>query len=225
MVSIFCTYNGSASMPNCMEIADECPDKGSSGELGHALATFAGGCFWCMVAPFGREPGVKQVISGYTGGHKEAPTYQEVLDGSTGHFEAVQIAFDPALCPYAKLLDIFWQQIYPTDPGGQFHDRGESYRTAIFYHDENQRQLAEASKKALTERGKFDKPIATLILPASGFYPAEEYHQHYPLWAVQARIRPSGLHQASLKEKAKQQLTPAQYEVTQNAATEPPFRN
>lgn len=96
MVSIFCTYNGSASMPNCMEIADECPDKGSSGELGHALATFAGGCFWCMVAPFGREPGVKKVISGYTGGHKEAPTYQEVLDGSTGHFEAVQIAFDPA---------------------------------------------------------------------------------------------------------------------------------
>jgi len=132
-----------------------------------------------MVGPFQEEPGVTQVVSGYTGGRKENPTYQEVVEGSTGHFEAVQITFDPAICPYARLLEIFWQQIDPTDQGGQFYDRGESYRTAVFYHNENQRQLAEASKEALARSGRFDKPIATLILPASAFYPAEEYHQDY----------------------------------------------
>lgn len=143
------------------------------------LATFAGGCFWCMVSPFEEHPGIKKIISGYTGGHTENPTYEEVCTGTTGHFEAVQITFVPNLMPYEKLLEIFWQQIDPTDPGGQFYDRGPQYRTAIFYHNEEQKRAAERSKKQLEESGKFDKPIATLILPASTFYPAEDYHQNY----------------------------------------------
>jgi peptide methionine sulfoxide reductase msrA/msrB len=147
--------------------------------LAHELATFAGGCFWCMVSPFEEQPGIIQVISGYTGGHKPNPTYEEVCRETTGHYEAVQITFDPALFPYEKLLELYWQQIDPTDPGGQFFDRGDSYRTAIFYHTEEQRQLAEASKQALAASGRFDKPIVTQILPAGPFYPAEEYHQHF----------------------------------------------
>lgn len=142
-------------------------------------ATFAGGCFWCMVSPFEEQPGIEKVVSGYTGGHKENPTYEEVCSEATGHREAVQITFDPDVYPYEKLLDIFWKQIDPTDPCGQFADRGESYKTAIFYHNEEQKKLAEESKKALQESGKFNKPIATDILPASTFYPAEEYHQDY----------------------------------------------
>lgn len=145
----------------------------------YELATFAGGCFWCMVSPFEEQPGIKKVVSGYTGGHKENPTYEEVKSGTTGHFEAVQITFDPAVFPYERLLELYWQQIDPTDPGGQFHDRGDNYRTAIFYHNEEQRRLAEASKAALEASGRFEKPIVTLILPAGPFYPAEEYHQGY----------------------------------------------
>lgn len=205
------------------------------GEKSRALATFAGGCFWCMVAPFQQQPGVETVISGYTGGQKENPTYQQVVSGSTGHFEAVQITFDPSICQYGTLVDIFWQQIDPTDPGGQFYDQGESYRTAIFYHDEAQRQIAEASKQALAQSGRFDKPIATLIMPASAFYPAEDYHQDYyrknPLH-YQAYRTGSGRDafiqhhwEKPAEEDLRRRLTPLQYEVTQNAATEPPFKN
>lgn len=110
------------------------------------LATFAGGCFWCMVSPFEELPGIHKIVSGYTGGHTENPTYEEVCSETTGHVEAVQITFDPAIFPYKKLVELFWQQIDPTDTGGQFHDRGSSYQTAIFYHSEEQRQIAEASK-------------------------------------------------------------------------------
>src|SRR5690606_23111797 len=149
------------------------------GEERYQLATFAGGCFWCMVSPFEEQPGIHKVVSGYTGGHKANPTYEEVCAGTTGHFEAVQITFDPAVFPYERLLDIFWQQIDPTDPGGQFHDRGDSYRTAIFYHNEEQRRAAEQSKEALAKSGRFAKPIVTAILPAKVFYPAEDYHQDY----------------------------------------------
>lgn len=144
-----------------------------------ALATFAGGCFWCMAAPFEQAPGISRVVSGYTGGHTENPTYEEVCTGRTGHFEAVQVTFDPAVISYDKLLDIFWRQVDPTDSGGQFADRGESYRTAIFYHNDEQRRSAEQSKKALAASGRFAGPIATEILPAAAFYPAEEYHQDY----------------------------------------------
>lgn len=142
-------------------------------------ATFAGGCFWCMVKPFDQQPGIKEVVSGYTGGKTENPTYEEVCSETTGHYEAVQITYDPEIFPYEKLVDLFWKQIDPTDPGGQFHDRGSSYKTALFYHTDEQRVTAEASKQKLDESGVFRKPVVTPILPAEPFYPAEEYHQHY----------------------------------------------
>ncbi|XID94846.1 peptide-methionine (R)-S-oxide reductase MsrB [Paenibacillaceae bacterium WGS1546] len=200
------------------------------------LATFAGGCFWCMVTPFEELPGIHGIVSGYTGGHTVNPTYEEVCSETTGHAEAVQITFDPDTFPYRKLLDIFWRSIDPTDAGGQFHDRGSSYRPAIFYHDESQREEALASKEELERSGRFDKPIAVEIVPASTFYPAEDYHQDYhkknPLRYKYYR-HGSGRdafisrHWNTPKDKdsLRKRLTPMQYEVTQNNATEPPFRN
>lgn len=145
----------------------------------YEVATFAGGCFWCMVAPFQQLDGVIKVESGYTGGHKENPTYEEVCSGRTGHCEAVQITFDPSVINYKQLLDTYWRQIDPTDPGGQFADRGSSYQSAIFYHNEEQRKAAEKSKAELDKSGIFPGHIVTPILPASTFYAAEEYHQDY----------------------------------------------
>jgi len=147
--------------------------------LHNELATFAGGCFWCMVKPFDELPGIEKVVSGYTGGKTENPTYEEVCTGLTGHTEAVQITFNPEIFPYKRLLDIFWMQIDPTDPNGQFYDRGESYRTAIFYHSDKQKQLAEQSKMELEKSGRFSRPIVVPIEPAQTFYPAEEYHQSF----------------------------------------------
>lgn len=144
-----------------------------------SLATFAGGCFWCMVKPFDRYDGVESVVSGYTGGDVENPTYELVCTNRTGHKEAVQITFDADVISYETLLNIFWRQIDPTDPGGQFFDRGDSYQTAIFTHSEEQRIAAEKSKKALEASGKFTQAIATAILPAKTFYRAEEGHQDY----------------------------------------------
>ncbi|OCG43810.1 peptide-methionine (S)-S-oxide reductase [Gilliamella sp. Choc5-1] len=144
-------------------------------------ATFAGGCFWCMVKPFDQYEGVINVVSGYTGGDVVNPTYQQVCAGNTGHTEAIQITFDPNIIGYKKLLDIFWHQIDPTDSEGQFADRGDSYRPAIFYHNEFQHKLALASKQALQDSGHFDKPIKVAIEPASTFYLAEDYHQNYYL--------------------------------------------
>lgn len=143
------------------------------------LATFAGGCFWCMVQPFDELPGIIKVVSGYTGGHKINPTYNEVCSNTTGHYEAIQITFDPIIFPYEKLLELFWQQIDPTDAYGQFNDRGESYKTAIFYYNQEQKHLAEESKQKLEDSNKFQKPIVTEIKEAPVFYPAEENHQHY----------------------------------------------
>lgn len=142
-------------------------------------ATFAGGCFWCMVKPFDQWDGVESVISGYTGGYIENPTYEQVKQGNTGHYEAVQITYDPKVISYETILDLFWIQIDPTDPDGQFHDRGPQYRTAIFYHNEEQKRLAEQSKQKLIDSGKFNKPIVTKILKAETFYPAEEEHQDF----------------------------------------------
>ena len=142
-------------------------------------ATFAGGCFWCMVKPFDRYEGVISVISGYTGGDIEDPSYEMVCTNTTGHREAVQITFDNSIITYRELVDIFWKQIDPTDAGGQFFDRGESYRTAIYTHSEEQQIIAEQTKRELDESGKFDRPIATDILPAKPFYRAEEGHQNY----------------------------------------------
>lgn len=142
-------------------------------------ATFAGGCFWCMVQPFDSLEGIEAVVSGYTGGDLPNPTYEQVCTNLTGHREAVEITFQPELYPYERLLEVYWSQIDPTDAGGQFFDRGDSYKTAIYYHTEEQRIAAEASKQQLEQSGKFTKPIATDILPAKEFYPAETYHQEY----------------------------------------------
>jgi peptide methionine sulfoxide reductase msrA/msrB len=199
-------------------------------------ATFAGGCFWCMVQPFDEQPGIKEVVSGYTGGHKENPTYEEVCSNTTGHYEAVQITFDPEVFPYKKLLELFWQQIDPTDEGGQFNDRGLSYRTAIFYHNEAQKEMAEASKAQVASSGRFQKPIVTAILPAATFYRAEEKHQdyykknsfHYNMYkegSGRARFIRENWKKTKNDEELQKELTPIQYEVTRNNATEPPFRN
>jgi len=142
-------------------------------------AIFAGGCFWCMEPPFEKLPGVLRVVSGYIGGKTSNPSYEEVCSGRTGHAEAVEVLFDPEQIGYAELLETFWRNINPTDPGGQFADRGSQYRSAIFFLDNEQRRLAEASKKALDDSGTFESPIVTEIVPAGPFYPAEGYHQGY----------------------------------------------
>jgi len=144
-----------------------------------STATFAGGCFWCMEPPFDQLAGVIATISGYTGGHKANPSYEEVTGGTTGHFEALQVLYDPAKISYDQLLEVFWRNINPTDAGGQFVDRGPQYRSAIFYHDSDQQRLAEASKTRLAAAGRFRAAIVTPVLPAGPFYPAEEYHQDY----------------------------------------------
>lgn len=147
---------------------------------GLAVATFAGGCFWCMEPPFDKLEGVISTTSGYTGGAKRNPTYREVSSGGgTGHAEAVQVVYDPAKVSYEKLLQVFWVNVDPTDAGGQFCDRGSQYRTGIFVHDATQRKLAEASKAALEKSKPFKEPVVTEIVPAGEFWAAEDYHQDY----------------------------------------------
>lgn len=142
-------------------------------------AIFAGGCFWCMVQPFDSLPGIEKVRSGYTGGHTENPTYEEVSSHTTGHTEAVKIWFDPEQLSYAELVEIYWEQTDPTDAMGQFQDRGDNYRPVIFVADGTQRAIAEKSKAALAASGRFDAPIVTTIEDAQPFYEAEEYHQDF----------------------------------------------
>lgn len=199
-------------------------------------ATFAGGCFWCMVGPFENLDGVVKVVSGYTGGNQENPCYQDVCSGGTGHVEAIQVTYDPSWISYRRLLETFWQQIDPTDPGGQFHDRGDSYRTVIFYHSEEQQREAEKSKSELENSGIFEQSIATQIVPARPFYEAEEVHQdyhkknaiHYSMYRqASGRDHYIGRHWKGRKfpSEALRRLTPIQYEVTQKQGTEPPFNN
>ena len=142
-------------------------------------AVFAGGCFWCMEPPFAGLDGVISVLPGYTGGDTPNPTYAQVCGGGTGHYEAVQIEYDPERISYARLIDVFFRQIDPEDAGGQFADRGTQYRTAIFYADAEQRESAIAALRALEKSGRFPKGIKTRILPAGEFYAAEEYHCRY----------------------------------------------
>lgn len=142
-------------------------------------ATFAGGCFWCMEAPFEQLAGVVSVTSGYTGGTTANPTYEAVCSGTTGHAESVQVVYDPSTISYERLLEVFWRNIDPTTPNQQFADTGSQYRSAIFYHDDGQQRLAALSKQQLAKSGKFTAPIVTEITPASTFYPAEDYHQDY----------------------------------------------
>jgi peptide methionine sulfoxide reductase msrA/msrB len=217
-------------------------------------AIFAGGCFWCMESPYEKLDGVKEVISGYTGGQKEDPTYKEVSAGSTGHAEAVEVIFDPAKVSYEELLEVFWRQIDPTDPGGQFADRGSQYRSAIFYLNDEQRALAEKSKENLDKSDRFDKPVVTEIVPASRFYRAEEYHQDYykknpvryklyrygsgrdrflkEAWGDEKTSmkgeHPGGEARKYAKpsdEELRKRLTDMQYKVTRKDGTEPAFSN
>lgn|SRR5699024_9670659 len=142
-------------------------------------AIFAGGCFWCMVQPFDQQAGIISVTSGYTGGHVKNPTYEQVCSGLTGHTEAVEIVYDPEVFSYEKLLETYWQQTDPTDAFGQFQDRGDNYRPVIFYTNEKQKKIAQQSRQALQDSGRFDRPIVTTIEAAQTFYPAESYHQDY----------------------------------------------
>ena len=142
-------------------------------------AVFAGGCFWCMVKPFDSLDGIEQVLSGYTGGHVENPTYEEVCSGTTGHTEAVEITYDPSKMSYEELVNIYWQQTDPTDASGQFADRGDSYRPVIFYENEEEKVIAEQSKRELDASGRFTKPIVVSIEEKETFYPAEDYHQDF----------------------------------------------
>ena len=142
-------------------------------------AYFAGGCFWCMQYAFDKVKGVKKTVVGYTGGQKASPDYETVSSGSTGHAEAIEVDYDPTVVTYPQLLDAFWKNIDPTQVNGQFADHGTQYRTAIFYRNDEEKKAAEASRDALAKGGKFDKPIATQIVPAAKFYPAEDYHQGY----------------------------------------------
>lgn len=142
-------------------------------------ATFAGGCFWCLEPSFDELDGVQRTTVGYIGGHLENPTYQDIGTGQTGHYEAIEVAYDPAVVSYETLLDQFFRNIDPTDPDGQFADRGPQYRTAVFYHDDTQQTEAQGFIKKLGESGKFDQPIVTKVIEATKFYPAEDYHQEY----------------------------------------------
>ena len=212
-------------------------------------AIFAGGCFWCMQAPFEKVKGVSSVVAGYTGGEGKDPTYEDYAE--KGHVEAIDVKFDPAQITYSQLLDVFWRQIDPTDAGGQFVDRGPQYRSAIFYLNDEQKRLAEKSKQDLAASGKFDKPIVTEILKASVFYKAEDYHQDYykknpirykfyrsrsgrddyldKVWGKDRNVSEShesaqGFSKPSPAE-LKKKLTAMQYKVTQQNGTEPPFKN
>lgn len=189
-----------------------------------------------MVEPFDERPGIEQVVSGYTGGELANPTYEQVCSNTTGHVEAVQITFNPSIVSYEDLVNLYWQQIDPTDEGGQFHDRGDSYKTAIFYHNEHQKNVAEKSSDNLEKSGKFKKPIVTKIIPAKPFYPAEEEHQyyykknqfHYKTYkkgSGRAQFIKDNWQKQFDKAELKQKLTPEQYFVTQENGTEQPFHN
>lgn len=172
-----------APFPACTEAASEPmadPAAAAAGSAGAtAQATFAGGCFWCMEPPFEKLDGVSSVVSGFSGGSEPSPSYEDVSRGRTGHAESVQVTYDPTVVDYQTLLNVFWRQIDPTDPGGQFVDRGRQYRTAIFVRDAEQRRLAEASKAELAASGRFEDPIVTEIVDFDSFWPAEDYHQDY----------------------------------------------
>jgi len=211
------------------------------------VATFAGGCFWCVEAAFEKVSGVSDVISGFSGGTVKDPSYKKVTAGGTGHLETVQVFFDPKKVSYKELLDVFWRSSDPTDDSGSFVDRGESYTSAIFYHSPTQKKLAEESKKELDKSGRYAKPIVTPIRKFVAFYPAEDYHQdfykksplHYKsyrffsgrdkyfkkVWGDDLKVVQESSFSKPNDAKLKEMLTPLQYKVTQLDGTEPPFTN
>ncbi len=208
-------------------------------------ATFAGGCFWCIEAPFDKVKGVKRAVSGYIGGEIKNPNYKQVASGQTKHIESVEITFDPEVISYTELVEIFWMQFDPTDEGGSFYDRGCQYTSAIFYHSDEQKAIAEKSKSALEKSGRFDKPIVTTIRPATTFYKAEEYHQDYYKKNPEHynRYRKGSGRDAFIKkywgdkmdskttfnkpsqDEIRKRLTDLQYYVTQEDGTERAFAN
>ncbi|MFT7463401.1 MAG: peptide methionine sulfoxide reductase msrA/msrB [Pseudohongiellaceae bacterium] len=229
--------------------ADDATESLGSPVVGEALATFGGGCFWCLESPFDKVPGVTATISGYINGHVENPTYSQVSGGTTGHAEAVQVHYDPSKVSFSDLLEVYWRQVVPTDPGGQFVDRGSQYRTGIFYHDESQRLVAEASKIKLGESGRFEAPLVTPVEPAGVFYPAEDYHQDYykksadhyeryrkgsgrdrvldGLWGDDRKFVPTAKKPwvKPSDDELRATLTSMQYKVTQEEGTERAFQN
>ena len=206
-------------------------------------ATLAGGCFWCIEAPFEKVDGVISAVSGYAGGEIENPTYEQVASGKTNHRETVQITFDPKVISYSEILNLYWKQFDPTDAGGSFYDRGHQYSSAIYYHTAEQKRVAERSKKQLDQSGIFDEPIVTEIEKLDNFYKAEEYHQDYYKKKPDHynRYRKGSGRDAFIKktwgnvnndqykkpdrQEIKQSLTDLQYEVTQQDGTEPAFEN
>ncbi|MBU1138132.1 MAG: peptide-methionine (R)-S-oxide reductase MsrB [Proteobacteria bacterium] len=209
-------------------------------------AIFGGGCFWCMEPPFEQLAGVIAVQAGYSGGTEKEATYDQVSAGRTNHYEAVEVRYDPAKISYGELVEVFWQQIDPTDAGGQFADRGSQYKTAIFYQNDTEKEVALASKENLQQSGLFDKPVQTKILSAQPFYPAEEYHQdyykknyaHYSAYKAgsgrkdfvekvwpQKLAQQQGTYRKPSDKELRSRLSDLQYKVTQKEDTEPAFRN
>ncbi len=200
-------------------------------------AMFAGGCFWCLEPPISVLNGVISVIPGYSGGHTVNPTYEQVCSGATGHLEVIEVAFNSDIIGYGEIVEVFWRQIDPTDESGQFGDRGSQYSTAIFYYDEEQEAVAKKSKEKIAELFKFDMPIATRILKVEKFYPAEDYHHKYyekNPYRYNLYKKASGRtkfinetwHKSDESEQSfRERLTPLQFDVTQNNATETPFEN
>lgn len=241
LLSVFIAACSSPETTGESVSTDEAAVANYAGET--ELATFAGGCFWCVEAPFEDVDGVISVLSGYAGGKEENPTYGEVSSGKTSHKESIQITFDPEVISYSELVDIFWQTFDPTDVGGSFYDRGSQYESAIFFHDAEQKKVATDSKKALDKSGKFDKPIATPVIKYTNFYPAEDYHQDYykknptdyyayrkgsgrdafikEHWPELTKEK----YPSPKKSELKDTLTDLQYEVTMEDATEYAFSN
>ncbi|MCB0285681.1 MAG: peptide-methionine (R)-S-oxide reductase MsrB [Calditrichaeota bacterium] len=237
-----CNGNESMSEANSRNVAD----NQLSDNENYEKATFAGGCFWCMEAPFEKIVGVKSVISGYAGGEKPNPSYDEVSSGQTKYRESVQITFDPEQISYEKLLSIYWMQFDPTDAGGSFYDRGHQYTSAVFYHDAKQKELAEKSKTELAASNRFDKPIVTPIIEFTNFYPAEDYHQdyykknpgHYQRYRKGSgrdafikkhwgdkKMSSNSKYSKPSDDVLREKLTKLQYYVTQEDGTEPSFNN
>ena len=205
------------------------------------VTTLAGGCFWCMQAPFEKVQGVVKVVAGYAGGIEPNPTYEEVSSGKTKYRESIQVYFDPEVISFSEILEVYWRQFDPTDAGGSFHDRGHQYTSAIFYHDDIQKEVAEKSKKELDKSGIFDEPVVTPIIKFTTFYPAEEYHQDYYKKNperyhsyrkgsgrdefIMAHWKDDNKYTKPSDEELKKKLTDLQYKVTQKEATERAFQN
>lgn len=240
-------------LAGCSQTVADKSQKTTYLESGLEVATFAGGCFWCVESGFEKLAGVKEAVSGYTGGEIENPTYRQVSSGRTQHIEAVQVYYDPTVISYETLLESLWRQIDPTDSGGQFYDRGSQYRTAIFYNDQQQKEAAEKSRAGLNSSGIFKQPVVTELLPIKQFWNAEEYHQDYykknPIrykfyrynsgrdqfleetWGEDLHIKAEKPEQSASRftkpsdSELRKKLTPLQYKVTQEEGTEQSFNN